>query len=110
MGRCRVFVYGTLMTGMSNFSIVKPFVKSVTPGKLQGKIYDLTYGFPGAILEGEDGYIIGEVLELREADKAMRRLDELEDYYGPNSTKNMYDKNIVKIITFRGEILDAYVY
>lgn len=110
MGLCRVFVYGTLMTGMINFSIVKPFVISVIPGKLCGKVYDLSYGFPGAILEGEDQYVVGELIELREIETAMKLLDQLEDYYGPNSPHNMYERSIANIVTLSGEIFDAYVY
>lgn len=60
MGLCRVFVYGTLMTGMSNFKIIKPFVRKVTSAKLAGTVYHLPYGFPGAIFDGEDQYILGE--------------------------------------------------
>ncbi|MBC8016725.1 MAG: gamma-glutamylcyclotransferase [Sporomusaceae bacterium] len=110
MGLCRVFVYGTLMTGMSNFCIVKPFVKSVTLGKLRGKVYDLPYGFPGASLGEKDQWIVGEILELIEIDTAMRLLDQLEDYYGPSSPQNMYEKSIAEIVTLEGEIFDAYVY
>lgn len=110
VGLCRVFVYGTLMTEMSNFCIVKPFVKSVTPGKLRGTVYDLPYGFPGAILGEEDQWIVGELLELTEIETAMSLLDQLEDYYGPSSPQNMYEKSIAKAVTLEGEILDAYVY
>ena len=42
----KAFVYGTLMTDMSNHHLVEPFVKQVEIAKTLGQLYDLPYGYP----------------------------------------------------------------
>lgn len=49
----KVFVYGTLMTGMHNHHLIKPFLKSVDTAKTNGFLFDLPYGYP-AMIAGED--------------------------------------------------------
>ena len=67
----RVFVYGTLMTGLSNHSVIKAFVKSICAGKTRGILYDLPYGYP-AVKPGQ-GVVHGEVVELQDVAERLCR-------------------------------------
>ncbi|VFU14763.1 hypothetical protein SCFA_2650005 [anaerobic digester metagenome] len=67
----RVFVYGTLMKGLSNYSVIKPFVKSICAGKTRGILYDLPYGYP-AVKPGR-GFVHGEVVELQDVAERLCR-------------------------------------
>ncbi|SMD08842.1 gamma-glutamylcyclotransferase family protein [Sporomusa malonica] len=104
----RIFVYGTLKRNFCNHDIVKPFLKSATSAELKGLIYDLPVGYPAAI-DG-DGQVIGEIFELTDIELALAVLDRLEDYYGPNCRKNLYDRVIRDVSLINGEKVSAYVY
>lgn len=82
----KIFVYGTLMTGYSNFSRHAEFVKSAKPATAKGVIYDLG-AFPGARFDevtgdNSEGLIHGELHDIGDenADEVLMRLDRLEGY------------------------------
>lgn len=85
----RVFVYGTLMKGLSNYSVIKPFVKSICAGKTRGILYDLPYGYP-AVKPGR-GFVHGEVVELQDVAEALQVLDSLEGYNGRGAPDSLYE-------------------
>ena len=76
-----VFVYGTLMRGMSNHQVLAPYFATVRLAQLQGILFDLPYGYP-AVIDG-NGVVHGELIELVDPKAALITLDKLEDYHGP---------------------------
>jgi gamma-glutamylcyclotransferase (GGCT)/AIG2-like uncharacterized protein YtfP len=104
----RVFVYGTLMQGMSNHQVVAPYLLAATPAQMKGILFDLAYGYP-AVTDG-DGLVIGELLELSEVTAALAKLDSLEEYHGQNCPENLYDRVIREVVDHKGNKTPAYVY
>ncbi|OPZ72496.1 MAG: AIG2-like family protein [Firmicutes bacterium ADurb.Bin456] len=76
----RVFVYGTLMTGMNNHHLIKPYLENIQQGKTAGILYDLPYGYP-AIIPG-NGTVYGEVMGPHNLGEALKVLDRLECVIG----------------------------
>ncbi|HWR42069.1 gamma-glutamylcyclotransferase family protein [Sporomusa sp.] len=104
----KVFVYGTLKQGFCNHGKIQPFCKSIQSAVLQGILYDLPFGYPGAV-DG-NGQIIGEVIELINAELALVELDRLEDYFGPGCADNLYERVVRGVSLANGDIVSTYVY
>ncbi|MCY9666039.1 gamma-glutamylcyclotransferase [Paenibacillus alginolyticus] len=89
-----VFVYGTLLVGESNYYVAEPFVRSVQPGAVRGRLYDVGH-YPSLALntaedaEAQEGIVVGEWLEVTE--EGLKAMDILEDYYGPGQS-NEYER------------------
>lgn len=104
----RVFVYGTLMTSMTNHHRIKPFIKAVLPAKSIGLLYHLPYGYP-AMVPG-NRQVQGEVIELTDITQGLKVLDDLEGYQGPGYCCNLYNRVVQEVEQETGERLLAYVY
>ncbi|MDF2720682.1 MAG: hypothetical protein K0Q59_357 [Paenibacillus sp.] len=97
----RVFVYGTLLQGESNYGIVAPFVVQIEPGAVRGELFDAGE-YPAIVVSDADGCcesqrdagaVAGEWLTVRE--QALAAMDELELYYGPGDARNDYERIVV---------------
>ncbi|MBD0380030.1 gamma-glutamylcyclotransferase family protein [Paenibacillus sedimenti] len=90
-----VFVYGTLLVGESNHQVAAPFVLSVQPGAVRGRLYDVGL-YPALVLfedgqnDAQDHFVVGEWLEVTE--EGLKAMDMLEDYYGPGAASNEYER------------------
>jgi gamma-glutamylcyclotransferase (GGCT)/AIG2-like uncharacterized protein YtfP len=76
----KLFVYGTLLPGESNYGLVKPFLRASKPGVIGGRLYDAGE-YPGLVLSAYD-MVSG--LWYTVDNEAMVVLDELEGYRGPH--------------------------
>lgn len=86
----KVFVYGTLLSGMGNHRLLSGATflgKAKTPPKFM--MIDVGY-FPGVIEYDEGVPIVGEVYEV--TDEQLRRLDMLEGYRSNDPTGGLYDR------------------
>jgi gamma-glutamylcyclotransferase (GGCT)/AIG2-like uncharacterized protein YtfP len=98
----KVFVYGSLLSGMGNYGLIaesKKLGDTKTPNGFG--LIDLGY-FPGA-LQVDEGNIIGEVYEID--DHTLNRLDRLEGYKPLNPENGMYNR--IEIDTEFGK---AFIY
>ncbi|GIM46514.1 hypothetical protein DNHGIG_20630 [Collibacillus ludicampi] len=77
-----VFVYGTLLTGERNHRVAEPYICSVQPGRVRGRLYDVGV-FSALVLDETDRGIEGEWFDLEE--EGLSVLDRLEGYHGPYS-------------------------
>ena len=102
----KVFVYGTLMPGCDNWSMVKDHVKEYKPAKIAAELFHLPYGYP-AVREGQ-GEVYGYVLEL--ADEILPIIDEYEGYYAPGKDNFYEKKNLTITYTETGDTDEALVY
>lgn len=85
-----LFVYGTLLSGESNHRVVSPYVLSVRPGVVRGALYDAG-AYPAVVLTGmNEGRVSGEWLLI--TTEGLAKTDELEEYDGPGSTTNDYER------------------
>ncbi|WP_028612310.1 gamma-glutamylcyclotransferase family protein [Paenibacillus harenae] len=96
----KVFVYGTLRRGESNHSLLAPATCLAMTARMKGCLIDTGDGYPG-LLE-EDGEVIGELYEVSDAE--LGKLDELEDYFGPDDPGNLYNRVEVDVCTDRGSV------
>jgi gamma-glutamylcyclotransferase (GGCT)/AIG2-like uncharacterized protein YtfP len=100
----KVFVYGSLLSGMGNHSLLSNSKKLGDSKSPTGfKMVDLGY-FPG-VVKSEDGVgdVVGEVYEVD--DDTMRRLDRLEGYNSSNPENGFYNR--IEIDTIFGS---AFIY
>ncbi len=83
----RIFVYGTLRTGMYNYDqYLKDKQSFKKYGYIKGKLMSLKgQKYPAFLLEG-NGMILGEIHEVD--DEFIKVLDVLESYFGENNISN----------------------
>jgi len=104
----KVFVYGTLMKGFRNYKrYLEGRVNRIIPGKTYGLLYHLPEGYP-ALLPGYE-MIAGEIVAPVD-DNLLKSLDRLEGYYGKESRRNLYVRELRSIFTEDGEELDCWIY
>lgn len=102
----RVFVYGTLLVGEANHAVLAPYLLSVRPGAVRGRLYDAGE-YPAMVLSGPEqrDTVKGEWLVITE--EGLAAADRLEEYYGPGSD-NDYDR--VWVRDNRHEEVEGWVY
>ena len=103
-----LFVYGTLMTGQTRFNQIEPFIESIQPASVKGKLYHLV-DYPG--LKIGNGLVHGELIEMSEHRKCLERMDQIEGFLGFGETESLYDRTIIQISTNEGTVWAwTYVY
>lgn len=113
----RLFVYGTLMRGESRQHFLRG--STVAPAQLDGMcLLDLAeYGdYPGMRRVADvpsDACVHGELVELdgKEAPAVLRRLDEVEDFFGyddllSTTPRSMYERTLCEV---GGELAWTYI-
>lgn len=108
----RIFVYGTLRTGMYNYDqYLKDKQSFKKYGYIKGKLMSLKgQKYPAFLLEGDD-MILGEIHEVD--DEFIKVLDVLESYFGENNPNNEYNKIVCDIYDDNETIIEqipVYVY
>jgi len=76
----RLFVYGTLLPGQSNWHVLAPFVADEgVPDTARGSMFDTRLGWPAVAFDGT-AVVAGRVFTLRDEglDRALAVLDEFE--------------------------------
>ena len=106
----KIFVYGSLRTGFYNYDkYLKGKVNDAILGKVKGKLYHMPHkGYP-ALLEGED-IVIGEVMTIKNFEEVMVPMDEMENYYGVNDSRNEYNRIVMDVELEDGKTESCYVY
>lgn len=100
-----VFVYGTLRQGEQYHGLLKQSRRIALVAEAKGAIVDTGLGYPA--LADKEGRVAGELYGVSE--EVLARLDELEDYYGPDSPDNEYERIRISVRTDSG-LVDAWVY
>jgi gamma-glutamylcyclotransferase (GGCT)/AIG2-like uncharacterized protein YtfP len=92
----RVFVYGTLKPGQSNYpAYCGGAIATTQPAKVRGRLFDLPMGYPGMVASKDwvKGYLFCFTNEAVLAD-----LDRLEDYQSDRpSSENEYQREWVEV-------------
>lgn len=100
-----LFVYGTLRRGMRYAHYLQGASLVVSNAWIQGELFDTGDGYPG-LISGK-GRVIGDIYQVDS--EQLKRVDELEDYFGPNHPDNLYERVMEEINTKKGHLL-AWVY
>lgn len=98
-----VFVYGTLMDGMSRSEVMSDGSEIYCTGSAKGDLYDLG-DYPGLTIG--DGDVHGEIYRAGDMFQFIQHLDQIEGNVGDNP---LFDRRIQLIYTEKGQIW-AYVY
>lgn len=109
----KFFVYGTLLEGFINYEkYLKGKIITREYAKAKGELYHLVNcGYP-AMVDGSD-YVYGELIEFKDYINTMKEIDEMENYYGENNSKNEYNKMEIEVELLEGgkkEVAYAYIY
>lgn len=100
----KIFVYGSLCTGMYNYErYLQGKVQHTQRAYVKGDLFQLQGVRYPALLEG-DAYVAGELMEIND-DGIVSTLDGLEEYIGENHPDNLYDKRICTIYNEEKEAL-----
>jgi gamma-glutamylaminecyclotransferase len=96
-----VFVYGTLMSGLSNNGLLRrsAFISTATTEESYKLI---SRGIPFLIEEEGKTYVTGEIYEVTE--HALKNLDALEGH------PNWYERKIINVVDELGDRVKAWVY
>ena len=105
----KIFVYGSLMQGMENHFLLAPYVKTVNPATVRGRLLELTgEGYP--MLFSGDEIVHGELVHLTDVATALALLDPLEGFVGPGDLRNYYERCLVAVTDQQGGEVNAWVY
>lgn len=104
----RIFVYGTLMRGMTNHCLIQDAAKDTCEAFVFGKLVHLRReGYP-MLFKGNDR-VTGELIVLSDVQKTLQTMDILEEFYGSGNPRNLYERVIIKVES-AGNFCDAWVY
>lgn len=106
----KIFVYGSLRSDMFNYNkLLNGKVYKVYKGTIKGRLFHLdNKGYP-AVIPGNEN-IFGELMELKDFNKSLEELDELENYTEDNNENCEYLRKEVKVKLEDGSIEKAYYY
>lgn len=107
----KMFVYGTLMKGFYNYDkALAGQEASMVPARTRGRVWHMSNrGYP-AIKEG-DGWVYGELVELKDFAAVIDLMDDIEGYYGPSDPRNEYARILCSVENLEtGAMEEAYVY
>jgi len=101
-----LFVYGTLMSGQIRFNQLESLIISTQQASTNGCLHHLG-SYPGMKL-GE-GIVHGELVEMRDAERCLEKMDQIEGFLGFGRTESLFDRTIVRVETEQG-IVWAWTY
>lgn len=102
----RIFIYGTLAPGKPNEHVMADIPGEWEPAKVRGHLreegWGAALGYPGIILDPEEGEVQGLLFSSSELGKHWDRLDEFEG--------EGYERVLTRAVTPDGRKFDAYIY
>ena len=98
----RLFVYGSLRSGFKSpaYEYISRYFRFVCDAKVKGKLYDLGEYCAG-ITSDDDGFIIGELYEIKDEGEFSWAIAQLDDYEGIHVESD-------EMQLYRREIADAH--
>ena len=105
-----LFVYGTLLQPGNPFAdYLSQNCSYVSPGKIKGKLYDISE-YPGLIIADNDhNYVRGSIYQLHQPEENLKIFDDYEGFGPEQDQPNLYNRSIATIETGDG-FIDAWVY
>ena len=108
-----LFVYGSLLSGFKSpaYEYISRFFNLVGKAKVKGKLYDMGE-YPAAIPANDDGFIQGELYQIKNEAEFSWAIGQLDDYEGMNVEEGetaLYYRSI-STIHVADQLTDAWVY
>jgi gamma-glutamylcyclotransferase (GGCT)/AIG2-like uncharacterized protein YtfP len=109
----RLFVYGSLRSGMHNevFTFISSYFVLEGMGAVHGKLYDLG-DYPGAIPGTGSERIVGELYRIEQEedfDWAMEQIDDYEGYVVSEGATSLFRRELVNVL-FQNTTVIAWTY
>lgn len=106
-----IFVYGTLMVGERNYiKALHENLECYEEASMKGELYYYHKEDYPALVEGVH-WVKGQLFSVKNLACVLPLLDQIEGYYAPNHTQNLYDRKVVVVqIVSNGERKMAYAY
>ena len=105
----KMFVYGTLMKGFYHYekALVGQEV-SLVPARTRGLVWHMSNrGYPA--IKAGDGWVYGELVELKDFAAVIDIMDDIEGYYGPEDPRNEYARILSPVENLEtGDIEESY--
>lgn len=107
-----LFVYGSLRKGFeeTHFHYISQYFTFEGMGKIKGSLHDLG-SYPAAVPEG-NGFITGEIYQVKDPATFGYAMAQLDDYEGVNPGEDeapLYHRQLTQVNTPNGDI-QAWVY
>lgn len=105
-----VFFYGTLMAGFDRRRRlgIDSNLTFIGRGRIEGALFDL--GIYPAAVPASDGKIWGEVYAMRDPERVLAALDEIEGYRPADPDRSLYTRAEVPVTIEGGRTERAWVY
>ena len=108
-----LFVYGSLMSGFKSpaYEYISRFFNLVGKGKVKGKLYDMGE-YPAAIPTNDDGFIQGELYQIKNEAEFSWAIGQLDDYEGVTpepGEEQLYRRELASIL-IEEKIVTAWIY
>jgi len=105
-----VFFYGTLMMPFNRTARLQIDDRLVFIGRgaIRAALFDL--GIYPAAVPAPDGWVHGEVYQMRQPATVLRSLDEFEGYRATDPETSLYTRTLAPVTLEDGAIVDAWAY
>lgn len=106
----RVFFYGTLMTGFDRRRRIgiDRDLEFVGRGSIEGALFDL--GLYPAAVPSPEGRVWGEVFQMRDPERVLAGLDDIEGASPGQDEASLYFRTVVPVTMDDGTETTAWVY
>jgi gamma-glutamylcyclotransferase (GGCT)/AIG2-like uncharacterized protein YtfP len=108
-----LFVYGSLLSGFKSqaYEYISRFFNLVGKAKVKGKLYDMGE-YPAAIPTGDDGFILGELYQIKNEAEFSWAIGQLDDYEGvtPEPGEEQLYRRELSPVMMDDKIIIAWIY
>ena len=109
MKNALLFIYGTLLNHNNEFAVyLKDHSHFFANGKIKGKLYDIGE-YPGAVLDDDDEYIYGVILQIEDPEVVFLEIDDYEGYGDEQKEPNEFIRISADVET-TSEMVACYIY
>jgi gamma-glutamylcyclotransferase (GGCT)/AIG2-like uncharacterized protein YtfP len=108
-----LFVYGSLLSGFKSqaYEYISRFFNLVGKAKVKGKLYDMGE-YPAAIPTDDDGFILGELYQIKNEAEFSWAIGQLDDYEGvtPEPGEEQLYRRELSPVMMDDKIIIAWIY
>jgi gamma-glutamylcyclotransferase (GGCT)/AIG2-like uncharacterized protein YtfP len=108
-----LFVYGSLLSGFKSqaYEYISRFFNLIGKAKVKGKLYDMGE-YPAAIPSNDDGFIQGELYQIKNEAEFSWAIGQLDDYEGvtPEPGEEQLYRRELSSVVIDDKIIIAWIY
>jgi gamma-glutamylcyclotransferase (GGCT)/AIG2-like uncharacterized protein YtfP len=108
-----LFVYGSLLSGFKSqaYEYISRFFNLIGKAKVKGKLYDMGE-YPAAIPTNDDGFIQGELYQIKNEAEFSWAIGQLDDYEGvtPEPGEEQLYRRELSSVVIDDKIIIAWIY